>query len=175
MAIIDLFLISILLFGTWKGYQSGFLIQVLNFISIIIALAIAFQLANSSIHLINGWIDLKGSSLVVVTFILLFIATLIGLFFLNKFFVSVIHKSIFGSFDQWAGAFVSFVKFSFSLGAFIWLLQKSHLNIPNDYTANAFVYPWLVNFTPWFYDQITFIIPFRDIIQEVEQTLYTFK
>jgi membrane protein required for colicin V production len=175
MEIIDIILISMLLYGAWKGYQSGFLIQVLHFISIIIALAVAFQLANSSIHFLAHYINLKGSSLVIITFICLFIITLVGLFFLNKFFISIIHKTLFGAFDQWAGAIVGFIKTGFALGAVIWLLQKSNLNIPNTYTNDAFVFPWLIQFTPWLYNQITYIIPFKDIIQEVEQTLFTFK
>lgn len=171
MEIIDIILILILGYGGYKGYQTGLLIQFITFIALIIAVVTAFNLCQLGVTKLKEWFDLTHSLVPVLSFLLIFIGVLISIILLGRFLTSVLHQSILGSVDQYAGALVGVLKAAFSLGCILWLLEKSGLKIPAEYTDESFVYTWLTEYSPNVIKLLGKIIPFEDIMSKVEELI----
>ena len=171
MEIIDILLILILGYGGYKGYQTGLLIQFITFIAFIIAVVTAFNLCQLGVIKLKQWFDLSNSLLPVLSFLLIFIGVLISIMLLGRFLTSVLHQSILGSVDQYAGAVVGILKAAFGLGCVLWLLEKSGLKIPFEYTDESFVYVWLTEYSPSVIKLLGKIIPFEDILTKVEELI----
>ena len=171
MEIIDIILILILGYGGYKGYQTGLLIQIITFLAFIVAIVTAFHLGQMGVSSLKKWFDLEQSLLPVISFILIFIVVLIAIILFGRFLTGVLHQTLLGSIDQYAGAFVGILKTAFGLGCILWLLQKSGLKIPSEYTNESFVYPWLTEYAPTLIQMISKIIPFQDILNKVEEVI----
>jgi membrane protein required for colicin V production len=169
---IDLLLAAILLFSAWKGYQSGLLIQLLTLLAWVIALVTAFQLMNVAVEYLSVNFQLEGSWVPVLGFLFIFLVVLLGMFLLSKWLTYVVHATLVGSLDKYAGALVGLIKAAFGLGGFLWLIDKSKLELPTSYTDEAFIYPWLVDFTPKMVSWISWIIPFSDIFSKVSEWVH---
>jgi membrane protein required for colicin V production len=167
LEIIDIILGAVLLYSAWKGYQSGLLIQILTLLAWVVALISAFQLMHLSVTFLSDHWNVKGSSVPLIGFLVVFIIVLILMILLSKWLCHVIHTTLLGTFDQYAGAIIGLMKAAFGLGAFLWLLHKSSLQLPNEYVDDAFLYPWLITFTPKFIQWVSMIIPFSDILTKV--------
>lgn len=171
MEIIDIILILILGYGGYKGYQTGLLIQFITFVAFIIAVVTAFNLCQLGVIKLKQWFDLSNSLLPVLSFIVIFLGVLISIMLLGRFLTSVLHQSILGSVDQYAGALVGILKAAFGLGCVLWLLEKSGLKIPVEYTNESFVYVWLTEYSPSVIKLLGKIIPFEDILTKVEELI----
>ena len=171
MAFIDIILILLLGYGGYKGYQSGLLIQIITFVAFILAVVTAFNLCQLGIVKLKQWMDLDESILPVISFILIFLLVLILIILLGRFLTTVLHQTLFGSIDQYAGALVGILKTAFGLGCMLWLLDKSGLKIPDSYTDESFVYPWLTEYSPSVIQLLGKIIPFQDILHKVEDAI----
>lgn len=171
MEIIDIVLILLLGYGGYKGYQTGLLIQIITFLAFIIAIITAFHLGQNGINSLKKWIDVDKSLLPVISFILIFLLVLITIIFFGRFLTRILHQTLLGSIDQYSGAFVGILKTAFGLGCILWLLDKSGLKIPIQYTNESFVYPWLTEYSPGIIHFISKIIPFQDILDKVEDTI----
>ena len=171
MEIIDIILILILGYGGYKGYQTGLLIQFITFVAFIIAVVTAFNLCQLGVIKLKQWFDLSNSLLPVLSFIVIFLGVLISIMLLGRFLTSVLHQSILGSVDQYAGALVGILKAAFGLGCVLWLLEKSGLKIPVEYTNESFVYVWLTEYSPSVIKLLGKIIPFEDILSKVEELI----
>jgi membrane protein required for colicin V production len=173
LEIIDIVLILILGYGGYKGYQSGFLIQLITFIAFIIAVVTAFNLGQLGITKLKEWFNLNESILPVLSFLIIFLAVLIIIILLGRFLTSVLHQTLLGSIDQYAGALVGILKTAFGLGCVLWLLEKSGLKIPVEYTDESFVYVWLTEYSPSVIHLVGKIIPFQDILNKVEDVIHS--
>jgi membrane protein required for colicin V production len=171
LEIIDIILILLLAFGGYKGYQTGLLIQIITFLAFIIAVITAFHLAQSGVVSLKKWLNLSESLLPVISFIIIFLIVLLIIILFGRFLTTILHQTLLGSIDQYAGAFVGILQTAFGLGCILWLLQKSGLKIPTEYTNESFVYPWLTEYSPGIIKFISTIIPFKDIMNKVEETL----
>ena len=171
LEIIDIILILILGYGGYKGYQTGLLIQLITFIAFILAIIAAFNLGQMGVAKLNEWFDLNNSIVPVLSFIAIFLGVLISIVLLGKFLTSVLHQTLFGSVDKYAGAFVGILKAAFGLGCILWLLDKSGLKIPLEYTDESFIYTWLTEYSPNVLKLLSKIIPFEDVLKKVEELI----
>lgn len=160
-----------MVYGGYRGYQTGLLIQIITFIAFIIAVITAFNLCQLGIIKLKQWFDLHESILPVVSFIVIFIGVLILIILLGKFLTTVLHQTLLGSVDQYAGALVGILKAAFGLSCILWLLEKSGLKFPNSYTDESFIYNWLTEYSPSVIKLLGQIIPFQDIMHKVEDLI----
>lgn len=171
MEIIDILLIFLLGYGGYKGYQTGLLIQIITFLAFVIAIVTAFYWGGSAINTLKKWMEPDESLLPIISFLLIFVIVLISIVFFGRFLTRVLHQTLVGSIDQYAGAFVGILKTVFGLGCLLWLLDKSGLKIPSEYTNKSFIYPWLTEYSPSIIRFISKIIPFKDILEKVEEMI----
>jgi membrane protein required for colicin V production len=170
LKIVDIVLILILLFGAYRGYQKGLLVEILTFLALIIAVISAFHLLHTGVNFLSSYFK-ESKFLPFIAFILIFLLVFVGIFFLSKVIKSVIDYTMLGVFDNYAGAILGTCQIAFAVSMILWLCHNAHLDLPRSYTNGTFLYPNLVSFAPKIVSWVSYVIPFQDIFPAVKRTI----
>lgn len=170
MKIVDIVLILILLFGAYRGYQKGLLLEILTFLALIIAIISAFHLLHSGVQFLSNYF--KDSKLLpFIAFIIIFILVFMGIFFLSKVLKKIVDYTLLGRFDKYAGAILGVCEIAFGVSMILWLCHNAHVDLPRSYTNGTFLYPNLIAFAPKVVSWVSYVIPFQDIFPAVKRTI----
>jgi membrane protein required for colicin V production len=170
LKIIDIILILILLFGAYRGYQKGLLLEILTFLAFIIAIISAFHLLHSGVQWLSDYFS-ETKLLPYISFILIFLLVFTGIFFLSRVLKKIIDYTLLGSFDKYAGALLGTCQIAFAVSMVLWLSHNAHMDLPRSYTNGTFLYPNLVAFAPKIVSWVSYVIPFQDIFPAVKRTI----
>jgi membrane protein required for colicin V production len=170
LKIVDIVLILLLLFGAYRGYQKGLLLEILTFFALIIAIISAFNLLHAGVKFLSNYFE-SSKILPYISFILIFLLVFIGIFFLSKALKKIVDYTLLGRFDKYAGALLGACEIAFGISMILWLSHNAHIDMPRSYTNGTFLYPNLVAFAPKLVSWISYVIPFQDIFPAVKQTI----
>lgn len=166
MSPVDIALLCLILFGAFRGYRAGFLMELFSFAAIILGVIGGFKLMGYAIVLLDEELDLDKSVLPYVAFAAVFIAILIGVNLLGKLIKMTIDKTFLGQVDQAAGAGLGLLKAVFLLSVSLWILDALAFDLPDNLTSDSWLLPrvaafapgitvWLADYVPFFGDVFT--------------------
>lgn len=160
----DIALVCLILFGTFRGYRAGFLMELFSLAAIILGVIGGFKLMGYAIVLLDAEFDINKTVVPYVAFAVVFIAILIGVNLLGKLIKMTIDKTFLGQVDQAAGAGLGLLKAVFLLSVSLWILEALDFDLPGTWTAESWLLPRVEAFAPsisaWLADYVPF---FRDV------------
>jgi membrane protein required for colicin V production len=159
---VDLVILAILIFGAISGFRKGFVMEVISMLALIIAIFVGFKLLHEGINFLRDQFDLSGNFLPYLSFILLFVGTVLLMNLLGKGLRSVLNMTILGTFDKIAGGVFGLLKWSFGISALLWIFNYFQINPLENYVNNATVYPVILSVAPTVVSIITSILPISD-------------
>jgi membrane protein required for colicin V production len=166
--VIDIILAFFICWGSWKGWQKGFLVELISTFTFIIGLVVVF----SGITYLFVALDRSVvQSPKPVKFLFFFMAYIVGSFFLNKLSRVIQYKidySIFDSFDNFAAMLLGGFKYAVYLSILLGLLDAAGLKMSDNITKDTYVYPALLNLKDWLVDVGKVIAP---VIGEIHQEI----
>lgn len=162
MNTVDLVILAILIFGAISGFRKGFVMEVISMLALIIAIFVGFKLLHEGINFLRDQFDLSGNFLPYLSFILLFVGTVLLMNLLGKGLRSVLNMTILGTFDKIAGGVFGLLKWSFGISALLWIFNYFQINPLENYVNNATVYPVILSVAPTVVSIITSILPISD-------------
>lgn len=171
--IVDIILAVVIVWGGYKGYRKGFLLELLSiFIFISGVVLIFFLLAKG----FTGTESVAGVSIPKSTaFAIYIIVYLVGVVVLNsvgKSLQNKINYSVLDDFDNIAGMIVGAMKHMIFLSIFIWLLSAVGLKLPPEITHDSALYPRLLAFQEWLINVGNVIAPsIGDTAKDIRQLL----
>lgn len=172
MKVIDIFLLLLILFGAYRGYKKGLLIEIITLFAFVIAVISGMKLSHSAISFFSESSDKNSEKwLPFAVFLLIFILVFVGIFFLGKLLKNILDYSLLGDFDSWVGAVVGALKVAFAVSLLLWLIHYAKIDIPKSYTSDSIIYPNLIHFAPDLVKYVSYVIPFQDIFPLVQKTL----
>ena len=147
--VIDIVLAAMLLWGGYKGYRKGFVLEVISTLVFVIGILLMFYGITKLFQSAKGYLDesLKPTSF--VFYFIAFVALSLITNSIGKKLRSSISYSIFGDLDTFAGMLLGVLKYAIFLSLIIWLLEKVGYQLPPDATADSQIYPLLRKFQPW--------------------------
>jgi membrane protein required for colicin V production len=172
LKILDIILVAIILFGAYKGYKKGFLLEILSFFAFLIAILTAFKLLNAGIDFIQEHFEFTSRYLPVIAFVIIFIVVLIGIHLLNKLLKKIIDVTFLGTFDNLAGAALGAVKMAFFVSLILWLVHFAHLAESIGAVNESNLFMPMVSFAPKVIEWITVVLPFQDILPLIKENLH---
>lgn len=173
MNTVDIVLLIILLVAAVQGFRRGFVLEVVSMLALILAIFVGFKLLHEGMEFLRDQFDISGSILPYLSFILLFVGTILLLNFLGKIFKKVIDMTLLGSIDNLAGSLFAALKWAFGISALLWIFNYFAINPLEQYTDNAILYPVIVDIAPTVISFIAGILPFgSDILNNVEQLAF---
>lgn len=151
--IIDIVLGAIIIWGGYKGFKKGFLLEILSiFIFVAGVILIFFLIAKG----LSGTADMAGvqvsKSVAFGIYVVIYLIVAAILNSIGKKLQDKIDYSILDDFDNVAGMLVGALKYMVFLSIFIWLFNAVGLKLPIEITKSSVLYPRLLAFQEWLVD-----------------------
>ena len=172
MKLLDIILIVLLLFGAFRGYQKGLLLELINFISFFLALLLAFNFKDWGTEVLRGFLDQPEGLLNIIAFVAIFILVIIGLDLIGKGIKSLLDLTLLGSLDDLAGGLIGALKMALMISIFLWIFELFDIGISPSYSEGTIIFPYVYAIAPFLLDLLAVAFPFiQDMLDNGKQLL----
>jgi len=169
---LDIILLIPLLWGAYRGYKKGLLLEIVAIFALVLGVIGGFKLLHWGIHTLTNFIGDYHKLIPVLAFILIFISIVILVNILGKALKKVLDYTLLGSLDNFSGALVGLIKWAFGLSIILWLVQLAGIVFPEDATAGTFLFPFMVNLAPMIIAWFALFLPFiQDLMDSIKDLL----
>ena len=148
MKVLDSILFTLLVWGAYKGFRRGFVVEVFSFASLGIATASSIRLKKQLTELCIKWYGGIGilDHYALSTFLAIIIVIAITL--IGRFLSYLISLSLLGDLDKALGVLLGIAKWALFSSTFFWLASLLHIEIPETYTADTVLFPIIKPIAP---------------------------
>jgi membrane protein required for colicin V production len=175
MNTLDIIIIIPLVFGAFKGFRKGLVMELLSLLALVLAVISSFYFMHKGVALLEPHLGSSNSLLPVFSFVIIFIVVLMGVFYLGKVLKKVLDVTLLGSIDDVAGAILGMLKWGLVFSVFLWLFDKGGIILPDHLTQKSILYPYVVSYAPVLLGVVTSLLPFADnLVNEVSAMLEKF-
>ena len=166
---IDIIVIILIIFASIKGYRKGFIYGLFSIVSFIVGLAAALKLSAIVAGQLKGSINASAKWLPFITFIAIFLITVILVRWVGRLIEKAIQLVLLGWLNRIGGIILYIALYMIILSVFIFYAEKLHWLQPSD-IKSSLTYPY---FEPWgtkLFDGIGKLIPvFKDMFTDLEK------
>jgi len=144
MEIIDLIIIIPLLYGAWKGFKKGFVMELFTILSLLVGLYAAFHFSDKITEIIVGKTHENPGYLPAISFLLLFLAVGAMVYFGGKALEQVLKIAQLSFLNKGIGALIGILKWGYLIGCVFIFIQSMDTNerfIAKKNKENAILYP----------------------------------
>ena len=168
---LDLIILVPLIWGAYKGYSRGLLLELGTILAFVVATVLGFRLMDEAVGLIKPYIS-QESLIPFFSFLLVFIGVLVGLITINKILKKFLDYTLFGIVDDVAGAILGILKWAFAISVLLWLMNEVDIVVPREYSDGSFLYPFIVKYSPMLIDLVSRMMPMaKDLIDSIKENL----
>ena len=146
--ITNLVLVAIFLFAAYKGFQKGFLLEIVSLLAFFLAVLGGFKLLDFGIGLLEPYRDSLGGFLPIAAFILVFVAILVVLNVVGRVFKKIIDLTLLGSFDSLAGALLGIFKMALFVSVVHWVFASIGFGWPQRLYEDSVLYRLTASIAP---------------------------
>ena len=147
--------------------------EFVGIVAMIAAILGAFKLLHEAIAFLNQYIPEYSNFVPFIAFLGLFVGILILINLLGKLTKKLVDLTLFGLFDNLAGAIIGIFKWAFIISVLLWLFLQVDIKIPDKLTSNSFLYPYLLDLAPTIGQYIASVFPFaEDIFESVKELFH---
>ncbi|MEQ9402480.1 MAG: CvpA family protein [Cyclobacteriaceae bacterium] len=168
MGTVDIILLVLLLFGAFKGYTQGLIVEVLSFIAFFLGLFLALELTlpvSKSLFGSTGFFELGSILIFIALFVLLSLLIKAG----AKAIKSVVDLTLLGTLDNLLGAIAGVFKWAFLISVIFWVADSVGIDLSNRFSDDAVVLPYIIGIGPMVFEWISVLIPIiRDLMDSME-------
>ena len=162
MNTLDIILLVPLLYGAYHGFKKGFLMEIVSLFAFVIAIMAGFKLLHLGMELLDQHFRINGKLLPYISFLLIFVAIVVGMNLLGKLIKKVIDMTVLGNFDNLAGALLGLLKWSFGISVLLWLTSSFNLIISEEQINESQLYGYIEPIAPVIVSNVSVIMPFTD-------------
>ena len=143
------------MFGAYKGFKKGFLMETANTLAFLLAIIGGFQLLQWGMDLLYEHFEIHGNLLPYVSFITIFIGIILLVNIIGRILKKVVHMILLGSLDTFAGGVIGLLKWTFGISVMLWLSTKIGLLVPTEYINDSMLYPYIAPIAPMVMEYVT--------------------
>jgi membrane protein required for colicin V production len=166
---IDIALAVFLAIGAFSGYRKGFLTELFSLLGIFLGVLAGFKLMGQAMILLGEHYAVDEKFSPYVAFGVVFLIVVIVVSLIGKFFKSSLDKTVLGSVDQVMGSLLGIARTAFMLSVLLWLADSLHIEFPNEWTADSWVYPITAKIAPTVTSWVSEVFPyFSDMFAQQE-------
>lgn len=124
MSILDIFILIPLIYGAYKGFQTGLVVQIATFASLFLGIYIAIKFSDYTTRWLTEEFEIEPSSMLpFLAFFLTFVAVAAGIFFLGKLISLGIKPTLLSPINKFGGMGLGLLKFLYLVGILIVLFE----------------------------------------------------
>lgn len=167
MNILDLIILIFLLFGAFKGYKRGFVLELIAILALFLGVIGGLKLLHWGMDILKANFEINSLILPYITFVLIFIAIIFLVNFIGKAVKKVLDLTLLGSVDNLAGALIGILKWALALSILIWISNSFGIYLPEHFKEKANLYPLVSSFAPTLVGYLTTLFPFIEDLLEL--------
>ncbi|MEO1053882.1 MAG: CvpA family protein [Bacteroidota bacterium] len=172
MSTIDIIILIPLLWGAYRGFQKGLILELLMIAALILGIVLGFKLIYFGMDLLNDHFEMNGQLLPYISFIIIFLLAVFLVSMVGKWFKKLIDYTLIGSIDNFLGALLGLLKWALGLSTILWLSASFDMHLPEKWTDGALIFPYLLNVAPKTAEYVSFLLPFTDgLFDEIAKLL----
>jgi membrane protein required for colicin V production len=175
IAIIDLAILIILSFFIYRGYKTGFITQFSQAFGTLIGLIVAIRYMSNLAIPIYGQINVSPTIVMILSFIVIFTAVVLGFNYLSKKFIKAAKVSIvLGSIDRVAGIAFGLLKGAIFVSLICVLVSLATFSTAiNNEIRQSMLFKPMRNVLPLVYSTAKLIFQnrYKPLFREIEEAL----
>ncbi|EJF09575.1 MULTISPECIES: CvpA family protein [Pontibacter] len=160
MSTFDIFLAIPILFGAFMGFRKGLLLELISLFALVLGILLGLKLLDSGLPIMKEYIGDAGGLLPFVTFLVIFVAIILGVRVLGILLKKVIDFTPFGLFDNILGGLLGALKWTLALSLLLYVSEMAGIAITPETAASSMVYPFVVKTTPYALSVMSYVLPF---------------
>lgn len=173
MKALDIIILIPVLFGAYKGFKKGLLMELVSLAALVLATLLSFKLLDKGIDLIGQYIDKNQSFVPYLSFVLIFILVLFVVTYIGKATKKFLDVTLLGKLDDMAGGLLGALKWAFAFSVLLWLSQSAGIVPPEEHTENTVIYPYLVVYGPQIMEFFSALLPqASNLIDSIKDKLF---
>jgi membrane protein required for colicin V production len=137
----DIVIVLVLALAAYLGYKRGFLLELFYFLAIVLGIFAGFKFTGWGMELLQQQFNADKKFLPYLAFAIIFVVVLVGTLFIGNRIKHLMDATFLGKVDAIAGAALSVFKYAFCLSVLIWLSNSMKVSLPQQWTAESFLYP----------------------------------
>ncbi|MDL2231187.1 CvpA family protein [Porphyromonadaceae bacterium OttesenSCG-928-L07] len=159
MSYIDIILLLLLLYGAFKGFKSGFIVEIATLVALVLGVFIAIKFSGITEKFLIDYFNIRSKYLAYISLGVTFILVALGIYLLGKILTKLADIISLGLMNKIIGAVFGVAKAAIVLCVIIFLfdLLDDKLNIISEETkAKSFIYSHFLTFAQQVYNLIRF-------------------
>ncbi len=172
MGTIDWVILILLAIGAYSGYKQGLFIGVLSVVAFIVALVLAFKFMHWGAAILAERVESLTFMLPFVSFLIIFLMVVLVIRLFAYLVKKTLDLTIFGTFDNFAGAVLGLLKWAFMVSLLFWVARSFEIVIPEDKMQESSLYPIIQPIAPVMIDLLeTFTPAIRDAMEGIQDLI----
>jgi membrane protein required for colicin V production len=147
---LDLILLIPIGLAIWKGWKNGFVMEVFSMLALFAGIYAGVHLSDWTASFLSEKMDVKSENLPIISFVVIFLLVLVGLFFLGKLITKTVSAGGAEKWNQIGGAFFSLTKTLLFLSIVFVLfnaLDRKYSWLPDQQREKSYFYRPIYNFS----------------------------
>lgn len=147
---LDLFLLLPIGFAIWRGWKNGFVMEVFSMLSLFVGIYAGVHLSDAMASFLKNKMEVQSEYLPIISFVVVFLLVLIGLFFLGKLITKSVSAGGAEKWNQMGGAFFSLTKALLFLSITFVLfnaVDRRYSWLPKEQKDKSYFYEPIYNFS----------------------------
>lgn len=172
--VIDIVLGLVLIWGGYKGYRKGFVLEALSTLVFVIGLLLIFYLITTLFYAAKsgGYMEETAKPTSFIFYFVAFVALSLGINAFGRWLADRVSYSIFGDLDTFLGMALGILKYAIFLSTLIWIMERVGYQMPTAAVADSQLYPMIRKFEPWLVDAGNKFMPFlQDMFSQMDNLL----
>lgn len=124
MAVLDIILGGLLIYGCIKGLWHGFFAELASLVSLFVGIFIAMRFSDAVASILGGYLPWEPRSIRITAFLLLFIVVILAITILARVLTAVVSFGGLGLFNKIGGALVGLLKMVLILSIMLHLFAR---------------------------------------------------
>lgn len=172
MNTLDIIILAPLLFGAYRGFKKGFVLEIVAIVSFVLAIIGGFKLLHWGMDLLDQYFDISGDLLPYIAFIAIFIGIILLTNLIGKAFKKIIDLTLLGTVDNLAGAILSVIKWAFGISVVLWLTASFGIDFSEEWVEGSVLYEPIVSFAPTIVEYLSAVVPYtNDLFDHIQKLL----
>lgn len=146
----DLILLIPVGLAIWKGWKNGFVMEVFSMLALFAGIYAGVHFSDWMASFLHEKMDVKSENLPIISFVVVFLLVLIGLFFLGKLITKTVSAGGAEKWNQFGGALFSLSKTLLFLSVCFLLfnaLDRKYSWLPEEQKEKSYFYEPIYNFS----------------------------
>lgn len=147
--------------------------SLISLASLVIGILVAFKLMHEGVELLKGHFPDMSAMLPYLSFIIIFILTVIGLYLAGRLLKTTFKITVFLNVaDNILGGLFGLLKWGFGVSIILWLTHYVNILIPEDLKKGSLCFYLMIEMAPAMISWFDFLIPYaRDLFEMIKENL----